>query len=273
VAGVHVGPGGAVEGGPVEIDLDCAHRADLPAWVFDAVDECAAAAGGAVAPGVLLEVVFKGVVRRGAGVVVGGGGDLVPAVVRPDGIGGFDAITFGSGLGAHGSGAVGLVVEEAGGPGDEGAGDELADEDDAAARLGGGARADVEAEVELREVAVAWPWDSEDAGVLESEGDEADVMGAAPGVEFEARGEMGEESFGGDAVLEEEEVEPSGGEEGAGHAGRVWCCRLGAWDGFRTRSGAGGPSGSGEGGSRRRSSGRGPRGAWWRCWGWRTTRG
>jgi hypothetical protein len=117
-----------------------------------------------------LKIMFDGGVGRAKG---GFAGDEAEGVV---GAGESEVVFQGEGFGGfgdvagHGGGAVGFVVDEAGDGGDEAFGDKFADEAYAAAAL----VADVEAEVDFGEVSVAGPFDAEDGGVEEIEGDEAD---------------------------------------------------------------------------------------------------
>ena len=118
---------------------------------------------------------------------------------------------------AGGERCVGLLIERVREEGDCGAGDELADEDDAAlaGAVGLGA-ADVEAEVYFFEARVEGDGDALEADAVEEEADERDVAGVLVEIEFDAAWEIGGENSGVDGVLGHDELAPLGGEEG-GH--------------------------------------------------------
>src|SRR5262249_11440690 len=110
---------------------------------------------------------------------------------------------------------LGLVVQAPSDPRDQPLRHELADEHDAALL----AEADVEAQVQLGEVAVAWPADAHDAGVEELEGNQADEDVAVAQVERQARRQPLLEQRRRHGVGGEEQVVPFGGQERTGHGG------------------------------------------------------
>jgi hypothetical protein len=118
---------------------------------------------------------------------------------------------------AHGKRGVGLLVERVCDEGDGGAGDKLADEDDAALAgavgLGAG---DVEAEVYFFEARVEGDGEALDADAVEEESDQRGVAAALEEVEFEALREPRREGCGRDLILRHDELAPFGSEEG-GH--------------------------------------------------------
>jgi hypothetical protein len=118
---------------------------------------------------------------------------------------------------AHGERGVGLLVERVCDEGDGGAGDELADEDDAALAgavgLGAG---DVKAEVHFFEARVEGDGEAENADTVEEESDEGDVATALVEIEFDAGREPRGEGGGWHLILGHDELAPFGSEEG-GH--------------------------------------------------------
>ena len=181
---------------PVPVEVEGLYGEDLPMGVADFVEDLIAGSAGAEAPLVFFEVVLEcaggreacgGVSDDAEGVVGAGAGQAVG-----DGEVGLVVGDFGG----HVRRQVGFVVEAAGEPGDEGAWDILADEDDAPTV----AVRDVEAEVDFGEVAEAGPADSEDAGLEEVEGDEADVGVAVVKFQCGAGGAVREEEMLGAGV-------------------------------------------------------------------------
>jgi len=130
-----------------------------------------------------------------------------------EGVGDRDSVRVVEDFGGHPGGEVGLVVQAAGEPGDQAARDVLADEDDASATLGG----DVEAKVDLREVAEAGPGNTEHTGAEEIECDQTDVRAAFEELELSAGRAMREEELFGAGVSEQTDVMPISGEEAVGH--------------------------------------------------------
>ena len=136
---------------------------------------------------------------------------VLPTVANVQGVGGVrDGV-------AGAQGGVGLFVELVGDEGDGVAGDDLADEDDAApaGAVGVGA-GDVEAEVYFFKTGVEGDGEVLEADFFEEEADEGDVAVALVEVELDARGYPWGKGFGGHFVLRHDELAPLGSEEG-GH--------------------------------------------------------
>ena len=112
---------------------------------------------------------------------------------------------------AGGQGSVRLFVELVGDEGDGMAGDDLADEDDAApADAVWVYPDDVEAEVYLFKTGVEGDGEALEANFVEEEADQGDVAVALVEVELDARGYPWGKGFGGHFVLRHDELAPLG---------------------------------------------------------------
>ena len=173
--GVKVGEGGAVDGGEIGADGVGEDAVGLPAGMRDLVLGGGAAGSFGVAPVVLGDEVFNGVGEDGLEGWGGFDGEGVPVSgVLPLVADAEDLRGAGDGV-AGGAGGVGLFVEGVGDEGDGAAGDELADEDNAAFACAIGlCAADVEAEVDLFELSVEGDGDAQDADAGEEEADKRD---------------------------------------------------------------------------------------------------
>ena len=122
---------------------------------------------------------------------------------------------------SHAHGEVGLVVEPSRHGGDRAARHQLADEHDGAAHAAVlGDATHVEAQVHLVEAAMAGDRHAGEPRVLEAEADEADQRLPEPRIEGGAGGHERRQERRRAGVVEEHEVLPAGGEEGAPRRGR-----------------------------------------------------
>ena len=161
----------------------------------------------------------RGARRRGRR---GGSSGAADAFAKPQAIGGgfpgvFERVAggeFGAGdldFAAHGAGDVVFVVEAVGNERDGAAGDDLADEDDAAADFVADDAAHVVAEVDFGEAGVAGDGQAEEAHVFEAEADDADVGLAVVEIGFGAGRREALDDFGRHGEVEQQQVAPVGG--------------------------------------------------------------
>src|SRR5690349_21776740 len=110
---------------------------------------------------------------------------------------------------AHGQAEIILAVDEARGGSDEALGDDLRDEDDAAAQFSLDFATDAEAQIDFGKFAVKWNRDlAEEFCAAEAEADETEIGFPVKGVELGSFRHVIPEQFGLDFVIEHHEIEP-----------------------------------------------------------------
>jgi hypothetical protein len=208
---------------PAPTQIERPHGEDLPMRMSNLVDDRLAASVGAETPLVLFEMVLGAFESGHVGRAVCD--DLQSVVGAADAkVMCYRNLAFhGGNVGCHLGRRVRLVVEATRQPCDERAWDVLTNEYYSATVSAG----DVETQVDLREVAEAWPADAQDPSPQEVEGNEADMSLSIEALKFGAGRTTGKQNLFGTCVCKQTHMTPICSEKSKSHLGE----RLGWWDG------------------------------------------